>query len=592
MQTTDTSVSEAIKKELMDSMSLSRGTRYLSENPGAIDALNKQDLAECMFAAATLGYVTVMDELWARRGPIAVVYENEDGAEVGRLNGRPFTPLRTKLLPFAPKAGRFRIIFDAIRKYGLKGLIEPGATYPFLFKEINLRTQVSLQASRRFGGELPFLHEDTLHRPELAVAMEAEGLRTGMNEAYQPMLCWATEDTILQHAAQLTPLRTMQKVVFHLPNVAPGSEGERFVTKTVTEFKADPKLGDQVIILNIALGIESDDRHSSSASLLLGSMGSLELDHGFGDPQGRVLCETRADFLLGFDLAPASAENEEHANQFIKDAFPLGILANHIGKVCSEEFGHDVTRFKHPTHFSRLLRKDYEPTSDSFYLMNIYASRVSEKLVGMLRPDQWRSLFKYSQTNKMQARGLATFRDVHQMDNQGINISIDYEDVDELATLDYRFCDGTVVVQTAEEYDDFVKNNPDKTCLQVMVDHHKIMWSSQISGEQEIYDEVLRVHTMLRKMNIWTGNGAFPPSAAQALDDIIRSGGLDFKSIRAMGTVSHLVSLGVDACAQAASSAEHWSLIAKMFSAEQLQPYLSMMPREIRGMVLEGAMGL
>jgi hypothetical protein len=591
MQSPEQITSATAKYELIEAMSFSRGTRFLNENPDAIAAMTDQDVAECMFTAATLGYLLVMDALWASRGPFAVVYENEEGGDVGRLNGVAFTPIRNKLLPFAPKAGRLRKIFDSIRQYGIKGLIEPGHTYPFLFKEINLKTLVGLQASRRFEGELPFIDDNTLHHPELALAMEAEGQRTGMNEAYQPMLCWATEDMIVQHGAQLAPLRTMQNVEFFVPKEAP-EQGLSFVTKTVAQFKADPEMGDPVIIHNIALGIEPDDRHSSAASLLLGSMGSEDIQNGFADPQGRVLCETRADFLLGFSLAQGSVENEAHAHQFITDGFPLGILANHTAKVCREEFAHDLTEFKHPTFFSRPLSKNYDPDSDTFYLMNIYTGEASKKLVGMLRPDQWRSLFKYSNTKNIRLRGLVTFRDVLQMDNLGMKISIESDDIDELDGFEYRFREGTVVVNTTEEYDAFVKRHPDGTCVLLRMDTHHVIWNSCISGEQEIFDEVLRLHTQLQKMNIWTGDGASAPGAKESLDCLVRLGGVDVNSVRVMGTIAHLIDLGVDASAQAASSAEHWSLIAKVFSAEQLQPYLLTMPREIRGMVLEGAMGL
>jgi hypothetical protein len=592
MQSIDTTTSESAKTALIDAMSNSRGSIFLSQNPGIIDALNEQDVVECMFTAATVGHMLMMSEIWKRWGPFPVVYENEEGAEVGRLNGRAFTPKRTRLLPFAAKDGRIRKIFEAIRGYGMKGLIEPGKTYPFLFKEIDLKTQVSIQALKRFKGELPFLESNCLRWPELAVTMECEAQRTGMLEAYRPMLCWATEDMILQHGARLVPLRTVQEVVFHDPAVVPSAGSDPLVRRSLAEFKADEHMRDQVVIAKIILGVEPDERHSSTVGLLIDSMGSKEVDYGFEDAKGRVLCETRADFLLNFQRSPACQENEQQAHVFITNGFPLGILASHIAKVCKEEFAHDLSKLQHPTHFARPIKADYLPAADGVFFMNLSIEGIGQRLVELLRADQWRSLFKYSPTTYLRPKGLENFRSVYQMDNQGMSINIDPEDVDEFDAIQYRFRDGTVVVRTNEEYDEMLKTSQDKTCVLLHLDSGRIGWSLKLLEDDGLFNETLRLHTKVQQMNLWTGIGTEPPHAGQALDDLVRLGGMDIKSFKSMATTAHLVRLGVDVCVQAAKTLEHWSLIARLFSADQLKPYLAVMPRQARGLLIESALGL
>lgn len=583
--------SASAKYELIDAMSSSRGTRYLDENPGAIDALNDQDLAECMFTAATFGYVLVMDALWAKRGPFPVVYENEEGSFYGRLNGQYFEPRRTKLLPFASKIGRLRKIFDAIRKYELKGLIEPGPTYPFLFSEIDLSTLVAI-GMRRFRGQLPFLSDNALHWPELAAHMEAEAQRSGMLEAYLPMLCWATEKMITQHGANLIPLRTMQQVVFREAEASGSMDPDKPFTRSMASFKADRRLNDQVVIQKMVLGIAPDERHSSSVGLLLSSMGTEDMDYGFSASEGRVLCQTRADFLMGFDLQPGCSENEEQAHQFILRGFPLGILANHVAKVCQEQFAHDLSKIQHPTHFSRPMQKECDAGSQSFFNLNFYSSGIGQKLVEMLRVDQWRSLFKYCSTSNLHPKGLLAFRDAYQMDNQGIHVHINPEAVFDLNEAQYRFRDGTVAVLTESEYDEVVKNHPDSTCVLLNIESGHIGWIYGVSDEHELFNECVRLHSMLQNMNIWTGNGPAAPDAKQALDNLLSLGGQDVKSIRSMGLVAHLIKLGAKDCAQAASTPEHWNLIVRLFDADDLRPYLAAMPRQARGLLLESGLGL
>lgn len=591
MQSSESMTSASAKYELIDAMSSSRGTRYLDENPGAIDALNDQDLAECMFTAATFGYVLVMDALWAKRGPFPVVYENEEGSFYGRLNGEYFEPRRTKLLPFASKIGRLRNIFDAIRKYELKGLIEPGPTYPFLFSEINLSTLVAI-GMRRFRGQLPFLSDNALHWPELAAHMEAEAQRSGMLEAYMPMLCWATEKMITQHGANLIPLRTMQQVVFREAEASGSMDTDKLFTRSMDSFKADRRLGDQVVIQKMVLGITPDERHSSSVGLLLSTMGTEDIDYGFSDSEGRVLCQTRANFLMGFDLQPGCSENEGKAHQFILRGFPLGILANHVAKVCQEQFAHDLSKIQHPTQFSRPMQKECDAGSQSFFNLNFYSSGIGQKLVGMLRVDQWRSLFKYCSTSNLHPKGLLAFRDAYQMDNQGIHVHINPEAVFDLNEAQYRFRDGTVAVLTESEYDEVVKNHPDSTCVLLNIESGHIGWIYGVSDEHELFNECVRLHSMLQNMNIWTGNGPAAPDAKQALDNLLSLGGQDVKSIRSMGLVAHLIKLGAKDCAQAAITPEHWNLIVRLFDADDLRPYLAAMPRQARGLVLESGLGL
>jgi hypothetical protein len=592
MQSTDQSPSQLAKTAIIDAMSLSRGSIFLNQNPGILDALDQDDVVECMFTAAILGHLLMMSEIWKRWGPFPVVYENEEGAEVGRLNGKPFTPIRTRLLPFAPKDGQLRRIFDAIRGYGIQGLIEPGKTYPFLFKEMNLKTPARIQAMKRFKGELPFLDGNCLRWPELAVAIECEAQRTGMFEAYRPMLCWATEDMILQHGPDLAPLRTVQDVVFSVPVGDPSAGSDPLVTRSLAEFKADEQMGDQVVIKKIILGVEPDERHSSSASLLLDSMAPKEVDYGFADAEGRVLCETRADFLLNFQLSPACVENEQQAHVFITKGFPLGILANHIAKVCKEEFAHDLATLQHPTHFSRKTKTDYLSELDGIFIKSLNTDGLGKRLIELFRADQWLSLFKRSPMSYLQPNGLANFRSVHQMDNLGMGIKIDPEDVYDLEAMQYRFRDGTVVVETAEEFNAIVDADVGITCVLLNLDSGRIGWSLKLLEDDGLFNEIIGLHTKVQLMNLWTGIGTEPPHAEQALDDLVRLGGMDIKSFKSMATTAHLSRLGVDVCVQAAKTLEHWNLIARLFRADQLKPYLAIMPRQARGLLIESALGL
>jgi hypothetical protein len=557
-----------------------------------IEQLQEEDLAHCMFIAATQGNVELMKAMWEQRGPFPVVYENEPGWESERLNGKVFVSKKEHLLVSCPTPADVKLLFQTILSYGIKGLLEPGPTFPFLFREAALTLVANAARNYRFSGELPFLDAGFLQWPELALALEDEGQRRLMPEAYRPMLCWATPQMLEEHGSHLAPLRASQQVTYTLNSLRSRSPEPVEFCVPMSEFTAYETPAEDVVIDSIALGVQSHSDHSESVGTVFHVMAPSEQHYGFEDRQGRILCETRADFLLGFAASSVNEANMEAAQRLNENRFPLDVLSNHIAKVCFKNFGYHRDVFAFVGGFTRDLISFWRPSSRGFFYLFAEDEVMDKKLVAMMRRDQWIALLGYCEPARMEPHVLLALRDVHGIGNQNLRFTLQPQYVDELHSAGYRFDSGTRVVKCPREMTRFVQANPGKPYVYVDFDHRLILMHNGHWAFEAVFGESQRLHSLAHAMNLWTGAGDQPKGAQASLDDLVRLETDDVDAVAAMGTWAHLVKMGVDVCVEAASCTEHWKWIVKMFSVDQLLPHLALMPRESRGRVLENELGL
>lgn len=562
-----------------------------------IQSLSQEALEECLFMAATMGNVRLMNALWEQRGPIQVEYVQEAGANEELLNGRPFSSRRMQMLRNVTTSVELKILFDTIKDYGMKGLIESGATFPFIFRRHDLVSAVLLAREVRFKGELPFFDAGVVNSPELALSLTAESARSSTPNAYQPMLCWATEGMISEFGSNLVPMRPVQRVAYQ-GVLQPASKWGSAITGTIhasmAEFKAGCHKEGDGLILNMTLGVQPDERLSVQAGSLLHYMGSLGPAFGFADPQGRVLCETRADFLMQFPLGECRDQNLAVSEDFVTRYCPLDIICNQAGlsvddSTGAKDLGGMLKEHKRATMALPLFRilDNFSPVFD----LLSQQSSIRERALNMMTHDQWKLLARSGTDQEFLAATLITMRDVLGIDNQGMAMQIPLSLLNELHTAGYRFSDDTLVLSHKDDLYRHKKINPDATAVSFNLNYGTVLDFLGARPESELLSESIRLHRMCQSMNLWSSFTPKPKSLAHALDE------MTYRTVEAGDTAGlalsvYLVDQGIDACANAVTVPNQWLSITRIFSPEEVMPYLPAMPALAKGKFLESEMGL
>ena len=567
-----------------------------------IDTLSQAELEECLFLAATMGNVRLMNALWEQRGPIQVDYVNEAGTKDEFLNGKPFISRRSQIFRNAPTSVELKQLFETIKTYGMKGLIEPGATLPFIFRKHDFVSSVLTARDVRFKGELPFLDAGVVNSPELALCLTAESVRSATPSAYQPMLCWATEAMVAEFASHLVPMRPVQRVAYRSVLQEASQWGGEFtgvVNATMAEFKAGPSKDGDGPISQLTMGVEPDLELSILAGSLLHYMGNLASEFGFADPQGRVLCETRADFLMQFPTGACSEKNLTVSEDFVARYCPVDIICNQASTPVNDSMGATDLGGMLKEHNRATMALPVYRIIDNFSLvfdLLSHDSSIRELVLNMMTHERWKLLVQSCNSNDIDSDMLITIRDALGLDNQGMALQVPLSSLDALHAAGYRFSDETVVVFTQDDLYRHKKLNPGATAVDINLCYGTVMnlLGDSLLGdatESKVLAESIRLHRMCQAMNLWVSPLPKPKSLERALDE------MSYRTLSADDTQglvlsAYLFGQGIDACAKAASLATHWLTITQTFPPEEVMPYLPAMPALAKGKFLESEMGL
>jgi hypothetical protein len=564
-----------------------------------LDALTDRDLDESLLEAAIEGATDLVKALWARRGPRQMHYRHVENQ--GFLNDLPVTIDPALALRLACEPGEVKAVFQLIHDIGITGLIEPGSHYPLLFCSEQLFLHINIAREEMFSGELPSLDNGVLRSPELAALLTEESKRSWSPQAYQPMLCWASEAMLAQYSDDLVPIHPLQRIYFE--NIVSGGAvdegGSSVLCESMAEFKAANRNPDQVSIKNIELGLEFSESSSIFSRMLPNYFFNSEMSLGFADPQSRVLCETRADFLMQFAHIPSNGpDNFSAAERFVKDYFPLDVVALQTLEVC-------VDQFDLPAGIGlKALDKSQAPCTryygnqfSSFIAMLDEGSVVREAMVQMLTLEQWKAFIIERQNGYLTASSLIAFRDLLGMSNEGLPLALHPDECHELHKANYSFVNGTAVFDQESRFERCLEEQSARTCVypmftMEMITSFLIDRQSSLVEEGAVLEEAKQLHRMLQEMSLWSSQEPAPKDVQEAMDKIceVNISSPDFR--HGMALCAYLQAKGIEACVRAAKTPMHWHRITELFSAKETQPYLKRMPRDSRGRVLEGSLGL
>jgi hypothetical protein len=535
-----------------------------------MDLLSEHDLAACVLQATILGRESLVRDLIAYRGPVPIVLDRtDDGTDDLRLNGRVIYIPHQDVAKTINKMSSLQSLLSMIKEFGMKGLIEPGPVFPFLWHRIDENLSIRNLPEARFTGELPSLVGGLLSQPELVMALTVESPLTATPEAYKPVLCWASEEMIREFPKGLAPLNLFQTVDGH------GS---------LQDWKAKAGQPESLIYGAIELGVIPSERCSDLVNGLFAAMGPESARLGLDDQQGRILCETTTDFLQQFPTSDWSEDSLLAATEFAVSYCPIEIMARQAATACTRDFGLEKTTYHFRDQLKLYLCESFDPL--------FTALERDERVKDLLAKEQWAWLLKHADV--VQVESLVALYKTFGIDNAGASLILGEQDLQVLIAGGYRFADGTKAFDRDLDYHAHNRDRDLQIAPSVSIPKNLSFTESaqNPSSASVLLAHVLAAHKALNRMNFWPIQDVRPVDLAHALKMAVRLDIDHVGNVKSMAMHAILLNAGVDACAEVASSAAQWTLLTEVFTADQLNPYIKMMPGKAKGRLLESGLGL
>jgi hypothetical protein len=532
-----------------------------SENDYAnMDMLEEHDLAECILLATIQGRVALVRTLMDRCGPIKIVVEE------GRDSGYTLNGLGIRLdtrefgaYAFSPK--ELKSVLAMVDEFGMKGLVEPGTSFPLLLSNIDYSRHLVKHNRSRFEGRLPELLGGVLGQPELAIALHDEASRVATPDAYKPMLCWASPAMVAQFPNDLSPLVPFQEVEGH------GS---------MAMWKAGSGEPGNLEFREIEFGVGTTDGSSQEIHCVFSAMAPESARFGFKDEKGRVLCDATSDFLLSFPAKPCAEDNLTAASAFVENYFPVEIMALQAAEVCRRDFGVAQKNY----YFKDCLKIGLRGCFNPLFSALRDAHPLHERIRDLMTRDQWNGLFQKAKGAGLDAASLVGMYEAFGIDNTGKGVPLKINDFELLVQAGYQFAGNTKVY---EDHLTFAPHELSRSTLPaVFLDF----------PENTPHALMLQAYRNVLKTNLWPGPGEAPADmqAAFKKSSCLAPGAKITMTSRALE--AYFVNAGLEACAASAKTPNQWVTLTRVFSCEEMKPYLQTMPGKARGKVLEAGLGL
>lgn len=531
-----------------------------------LSTYSDEDIAYCVMHATLEGNEALARELFERKGPVPIVYRQGGENQFSTVNGQELTPDRSNILRRITSASQLKSLLRMIVDFGIKGLIEPGETWPALFTD---RAGFTICRKTVFLGELPFLDNGVLQSPELAVSLFEESSHSAVPAAYDHVLCWATGAMLKQFPQNLAAFTTHQEVAGHI---------------TLKEWLSSEE-ADGVAPESVVTGVRPTETSSAVASQLFHYMGPESAHFGFEDEQGRFLCETTVNFLMGFPAGATTFNNLEAAQHFVGDYCPMDIISSQVYTACIEQFDHE------PTYRALSLPTTSYHSRPYNLLFGLLAKDhpLRDRAMAMMPRDTWQHMVLRSRGLGLDTDSLVALYDAFGIDNTGLMLKLHAPQLRALMGTGFQFADNTQVFEWAlsDHVDRARKESETKVSLMFQAtDFLSSAALNQPSGE--VSKLITQAYIDLLGLNLWPAEGEKPTSLAE----VLALPKTESYSQKELAAKAYMVNEGVDACVQLAKTPAQWARITDVFSGDELTPYLHLMPGSAKGVVLESVLGL
>jgi hypothetical protein len=532
-----------------------------------MDRLEGHDLAECILHATIQGRESLVRTLWERRGPVDIVVDEMEHGY--RLNGSPIILSldRFAAYVFSPKA--IKSVLAMIVEYGMKGLVEPGTTFPALFKTIDSNQFMYARNDSQFEGVLPYLTEGLLQQPELAIALHDESSRVSTPSAYQSILCWASGKMVDQFRGELSPLMPFQGVG--------GTSMEAWKSGEPPDMN----------FYEIELGVFASGGCTQAIHTLFSAMAPEATKYGFTDEKGRYLCQTTTDFLLSFPTGLCTEENLKASHAFVGNYCPTGIMALHASEVCQREFGLESKTFNFRDGLKKRMTKSYNQLFEALGDSHPLSKRVRK----LMTPVQWRGLLHKARS--VSGESLLGLRQAFGIDSAGKSLELSFRDFEVLSRGGYQFADNTQVCESLGVYLQISSAGSSvPQAVYLNFQPTSFLFPPEEAKNHTLHSYLVEVYQNVQKTNLWPGSDKAPADIQEALAmaaPLTLGGDDDTLSLMLEG---YLASAGLEACAAVAKTPDEWITLTQVFSSDALAGYLKTMPSKARGRMLELGMGM
>lgn len=565
------SISMTAKVSLLNYPDPGALSAWSSDELTNMDFLQSPDLEECILEATIRGHERLVRTLMQRRGPVRIVVE-EHPKVPGRytLNGRDMvSQIDERMFATGVRSpAKLKTLLAMIVEFDMKGLIEPGVTFPLLMKKVESNSTLMRYNVSEFKGTLPELIDGVVGQPELAIALAGESGRTSTPQAYQPMLCWASEDMVRQFPNDLARLVHYQNMRGH------GS---------LAQWKAASGQLGNIDISAIEVGLEPAKAGGSEVfQYLHHAMTPVSSRLGFADEGGRVLCITTSDFLMQFPSQDCSEDNLKAAFEFADNYCPIEIMASQAVAACREQFGRDEPIARVPIGYMNEMVGNFNDLFEGLQ----QGHPLRERMIDLMTREQWAALFLKAEA--VDAHSMVGLYQAFGIDNTGKDFHFFPHGFETLAKGGFQFSSNTKI------FTDSKKMQKHKEATDLLLEPAVLLpYDKTCFGDYSGVGQITRaLFANCIAANLWPIPGPAPADVAQALKDSSRLSFEVLSNPKKLAMYTYLLSAGVEACAEVASTPSQWMTIAQTFSSDDLKPYLHAMPKQARGKVLESSLGL
>ena len=572
----------------------------------AIQGLEDYELSRALVGSCYHGDLEIAQQIWEARGPFETVHVKAKYQEL--ING---TAVRQgtgaeHLFTNARSLEEIRALLEWVPTVGLGFLVGVGSDHALLLDSELLEEPVKRMAHKSvFSGELPSLAGGVVSNPELLVALRDRQESSALPEAHEDILCWVPNEEVAEHPDHLKPFLVHQGV--HLIRNKPfadkvGFERREFAFSECTEElmsevdqrsieSAQVRTTPSTWSFNILeMRVEPAAGLSGYPSeIVLGYQASEAIKHGFDHKPGHTLCHTSVSFLSGFPVSAVDQNKFKQASAFARGYFPLDLLS--LSREGPLKFYTGCLRRNPGLSLGQGRASNVRDLHNAFADDSLIKDQVKKALPRPLV--DFLNQF-YCQINLDGKSMLALWQGLG-IDNAKFGAQLNSWDLQKLHDAGYRFADATVThlpqrfTSTGKQLT-FERWSSADTEVYLSLATETVIpkGTSQDALKQAALDNAY--HNALR-MNLWPAETEKPETLRKALiQSAAKKKPGDTNHERAMRAWFDLE--GIENCVKAADSASQVDFVRRHFGHNEVQPYLNLTTRKIRGRLVEDDLGL
>jgi hypothetical protein len=565
-----------------------------------VHELHKDELARALVRACIHGDLEIAKLLWGARGPFEIDHTYKGLQEI--INGsviKPSTDVSQALIN-VESAEDLAELMEWLPTIGLGFMVGHGDTSCFLLASDDMEFAIKNVAWKsHFEGTLPTLAEGVVSQPELMLALKQKAEGSAYEMSYSDILVWATPQMIAEFPEDLSPYTAIQGLTLESTTKLPGKDPELKLVPFEQCDEALMKTLTRNVLeqgnLNVYRGdwnyyrfdLTLEPEHGPDlirSEMVLGYMASELMQFGFDQKPGHQICRTNIQFLNHFPIGSVQESNLQAATEFTKDYFPLDLVVKDNGpdKVI---YGSCVR----PVKGISMGAGRGSANTERLYKLLGDDSPVRDPLRKTLQRPVVQMLVDLKPKISMDASALLALHQAFGMDNAGLSMTLEANDLQKLHDAGFKFSDQTVT-RLPHEFGSKLPRYERQSGADTDVFLNLDVALTK-AGVSKSSPEAVIAYANAIRMGLWPAETPKPKSMEDALRMAARRRKWGTTN-QEMALKSYITEAGIEACVKAAKKDSHWLFMDEHFGRAALKPYLKLTSNATRGRLLEGDLGL